>query len=73
MGAWGFLSKWLRPMGFNLISRPFSSSPATGSYAFHKIRQQKIIDKVFGECVCERSKKECKMLCLGSLPGEIQI
>jgi 2-oxoglutarate dehydrogenase E1 component len=73
MGAWGFLSKWLRPMGFNLISRPFSSSPATGSYEFHKIRQKKIIDKVFGECVCERSKKECKMLCLGSVPGEIQL
>ncbi len=73
MGAWGFLSKWLRPLGFSLISRPFSSSPATGSYELHKLRQQKLIDKLFGECQCERSKIECKMLCLGSTPDYVQL
>jgi 2-oxoglutarate dehydrogenase E1 component len=73
MGAWGFLSKWLRPMGFTLISRPFSSSPAAGSSELHKLRQKKIIDKLFGECVCERKNKECKMLCLGSTPENIQL
>lgn len=73
MGAWGFLSKWLRPMGFTLISRPFSSSPATGSYELHKLRQQKLIDKLFKDCQCERSKNECKMLCLGSTPDYIQL
>jgi 2-oxoglutarate dehydrogenase E1 component len=73
MGAWGFLSKWLRPMDFTLVSRPFSSSPAAGSSALHKLRQKKIIDKLFGECVCERNSKECKMLCLGSTPENIQL
>jgi 2-oxoglutarate dehydrogenase E1 component len=73
MGAWAFVSRWLRPMGFKLISRPLSTSPATGSYILHKQRQQKIFDKVFGDCECDKSHDECKMLCLGALPNEIQL
>jgi 2-oxoglutarate dehydrogenase E1 component len=73
MGAWNFLSKWLRPLNYNLVSRPFSSSPATGSHTLHMLRRNKIFEKLFNECVCERSKKECKMLCLGSTPENIQL
>jgi len=73
MGAWSFLSKWLRPLSFKLVSRPFSSSPAAGSYEMHKLRHKKIMDKVFGDCVCERNSNECKMICLGSTPNEIQL
>ncbi len=73
MGPWGFLSKWLRPMGFALVSRPFSSSPASGSFELHKQRKLKIIEKLFGDCVCERKNKECKMICLGSTPENIQL
>ncbi len=73
MGAWSFLSKWLRPLGFRLVSRPFSSSPSTGSYDLHKLRHIKLIEKLFGECNCQRSKDECKMLCLGATPSNIQL
>jgi len=73
MGPWMFLSKWLRPLHFRLISRPFSSSPAAGSYSLHKLRQKKLIDKLFGECHCERTKVECKMICLGATSNEIQL
>lgn len=67
MGAWPSLSRWLRGMSFRLIARPFSSSPAAGTFVLHTMRQQKILDKVFGDCQCNRLKEECKMICLGDI------
>lgn len=66
MGPWTFLSKFLLPRKFLLIARPVSSSPASGSFILHKKRFQKLIEKLFGSCVCERSKNECKMICMDS-------
>lgn len=66
MGAWPFLSKILKPKGFKLIARPVSSSPSTGSIVMHKQRFSKLIDKLFGGCVCDRKHNECKMVCMNS-------
>jgi 2-oxoglutarate dehydrogenase E1 component len=66
MGAWKYVSQWLKQFDFKVIARPVSSSPATGSYEFHKLRHAKLIEKAFGECKCERSKIECKMICLSA-------
>ena len=66
MGAWNYVSQWLKVIGFMVVARPISSSPATGSYEMHKLRHRKLLDKAFGECVCERSNMECKMVCLHS-------
>lgn len=67
MGAWEFIRKHIEP-GFNVkvIARPASGSPATGSSKFHVIRQQKIIDKVFEECICPYLDEECEMVCIGN-------
>jgi len=67
MGAWPFLSKILKPKGFTIIARPVSSSPATGSIVLHKQRLSKLIDKLFGNCVCDRNHSECKMICMNSI------
>jgi hypothetical protein len=48
------------------VARPASGSPATGSSRFHAIRQQKIIDKSFAECVCPAVNDECRMICIGN-------
>ncbi len=67
MGAWEFVRKNMEP-DFNLrvIARPASGSPATGSSKFHVIRQQKIMDKVFEECICPYLNEECEMVCIGN-------
>ncbi len=67
MGAWEFIQNTLLPLiNIKVISRPASGSPATGSGKFHIIRQQKIIDKVFEQCICPYIKDECKMACIGN-------
>ncbi|MCK5784065.1 MAG: hypothetical protein KAH06_06435, partial [Desulfobacterales bacterium] len=45
MGPWEFIRKEMKDVQFELIARPASGSPATGSPKFHAIRQQKIVDK----------------------------
>lgn len=66
MGAWNFLHKNVKTISLNVISRPASGSPATGSSKFHEISQQKIIDKAFQKCDCPMLEKECAMICIGN-------
>jgi 2-oxoglutarate dehydrogenase E1 component len=67
MGAWEFIFNLLsNDINIKVISRPASGSPATGSFKFHIIRQQKIIDKVFDQCECPYLEDECKMVCIGN-------
>lgn len=63
MGAWQFIRRNLPDVNWKPVTRPDSGSPATGSPQFHKVRQKKIIEKVFGECDCPRLEKECRMTC----------
>ena len=66
MGSWSFVSQQVRSVPLRLVARPASGSPATGSPRFHKVRQEKIIQKTFEECQCERKLAECRMLCIGN-------
>jgi 2-oxoglutarate dehydrogenase E1 component len=63
MGAWSFLMRHLKGLAVLLVARPESGSPASGSSKIHKLRQQKIIDKAFGENCCEKRLEECQMYC----------
>lgn len=63
MGAWSYISRNFRDVNLTMVARPDSGSPATGSPKFHKIRQEKIIEKTFGKCECNRVKEECRMIC----------
>ncbi|MDT8309170.1 MAG: 2-oxoglutarate dehydrogenase E1 component [Bacteroidales bacterium] len=63
MGAWSFFSRHFRSREIRMIARPDSGAPATGSGHLHKIRQQKIIEKTFSVCKCDRVKEECRMIC----------
>ncbi len=63
MGAWTYLSRNFKEVPLRLISRPDSSSPATGSSQLHKQQQRKLIEKAFGECNCTRQKQDCRMIC----------
>ncbi len=47
MGAWSYLLRVWRKQNLNLISRPESASPATGSHAQHEKEQKEIIRLVF--------------------------
>ncbi|MCD4729229.1 MAG: hypothetical protein K8R74_01420 [Bacteroidales bacterium] len=66
MGAWPFIHMDLDDVPLKLIARPASGSPATGSSKFHFIRQRKIIEKTFQECICPNLEKDCKMICIGN-------
>ena len=67
MGAWNFIYESLaNQIPVKLIARPASGSPATGSGKFHVIRQQKILDKVLGECNCPYLEDSCQMACIGN-------
>ena len=33
---------------------------------FHFVRQRKIVEKTFLECICPNLEKECKMVCIGN-------
>ena len=67
MGAWSFISSNYKIKGIRVIARPPSASPATGASKFHKIQQQKIIEKAFEECNCENVCNECMQLCVTTL------
>jgi 2-oxoglutarate dehydrogenase E1 component len=66
MGAWPFIHMEFTDVPLKVISRPASGSTATGSNKFHYIRQRKIIEKAFHECVCPNLEYECKMVCIGN-------
>ena len=66
MGAWPFMHLEFKEVPLKVIARPVSGSPSTGSSEFHKLRQRKIIDKTFEQCLCPNVKKECKMVCIGN-------
>ncbi len=66
MGPWEFIRKTMDEITFEMIARPASGSPATGSPKFHAIRQRKIIDKAFFECECPYIYDDCQMVCIGN-------
>ena len=66
MGAWYFISQYFPDISLQVVARPASGSPATGSSKFHIIRQKKIIEKSFQECNCPMVKEECRMICIGN-------
>jgi len=47
MGAWSFLLRKWKGVDIELIARPSSGSPASGSPKVHESRQQAIMDKLF--------------------------
>ncbi len=55
MGAWNFVLGKTRkyPVAIDVIARPASGSPATGSPVSHGLRHQAIIDKLFSNKVKE--------------------
>ena len=63
MGAWPFIKTHLDIPELAVVCRPMSGSPATGLLEVHKLRQQKILDKVFKRCNCENSDVYCSMKC----------
>jgi 2-oxoglutarate dehydrogenase E1 component len=66
MGAWPFIHLEFKEVPLKLIARPASGSPATGSSKFHFVRQRKLIEKTFEECICPNLEKDCKMVCIGN-------
>jgi 2-oxoglutarate dehydrogenase E1 component len=66
MGPWPFMHLEFNDIPLKVIARPASGSPATGSTKFHNVRQRKIIEKAFHECICPNIDKECKMVCIGN-------
>jgi len=67
MGAWPFISSELKDLDLQIISRPATGSPATGSIKFHQMQQRKIIEKLFDECgTCPRVGTDCHMACIGN-------
>lgn len=68
MGPYDFFRKQFEDddIHFQLVARPASGSPATGSAKFHALRYQKIVDKVFNVCDCPYLQDDCKMVCIGN-------
>jgi 2-oxoglutarate dehydrogenase E1 component len=67
MGAWPFIRSELDYLDLQIISRPATGSPATGSIKFHQMQQRKIIEKLFDECgSCPRVGTDCHMACIGN-------
>lgn len=63
MGAWSFIQRNVKDVNLLLVARPESGSPATGSPKLHAERQQKIREKAFHECQCNRVNATCRMVC----------
>lgn len=66
MGAWPFMMQYFPDVKLDVVARPASGSPATGSPKFHQLRQRKVIEKSFRECDCPMVNKECRMICIGN-------
>jgi 2-oxoglutarate dehydrogenase E1 component len=63
MGAWSYIMQELYQYKLRVVARPASGSPAVGLNSQHKIQQQKLIDKSFGICDCERQNVFCNLQC----------
>jgi len=63
MGAWPFIKTHFEELNFSAVCRPESGSPASGLLEVHKLRQQKILDRIFKRCNCENSDIYCTMSC----------
>jgi 2-oxoglutarate dehydrogenase E1 component len=63
MGAWSFVQRIYKEFDFLPVCRSASGSPAAGLVEIHKLRQKKILDKVFHQCNCERANIYCGMQC----------
>ena len=63
MGAWSFVNRIYKDYNFLPICRHASGSPATGLMEIHKLRQHKILDKVFKLCNCHRLERFCGIEC----------
>ncbi len=63
MGAWPFINRKLKTIDLILVSRPESGSPATGLQHLHLIRKNKILEKIFRKCNCDKLLKYCGMQC----------
>jgi 2-oxoglutarate dehydrogenase E1 component len=66
MGAWTYMMQYFPVVELDVVARPASGSPATGSPKFHQLRQRKVIEKSFRECDCPMVDKECRMICIGN-------
>ncbi len=66
MGAWTFMLQHFPEVRLNVVARPASGSPATGSPKFHILRQRKVVEKSFRACDCPMVNKECRMICIGN-------
>lgn len=56
MGAWAFILRTLRTYHPEVIARPLSASPATGSYKQHYKQQAELMDKLASIPVVESGK-----------------
>ena len=63
MGALPFIKTHFEELNFSAVCRPESGSPASGLLEVHKLRQQKILDRIFKRCNCENSDIYCTMSC----------
>ncbi len=63
MGAWPFIKTHFEELNLFTVCRPESGSPASGLLEVHKLRQQKILDKIFKRCNCENTDVYCTMSC----------
>ncbi|GAB4327842.1 MAG: 2-oxoglutarate dehydrogenase E1 component [Bacteroidales bacterium] len=66
MGAWPYIHLEFKEVDLKVIARPASGSTAAGTSQFHQLRQRKIVEKTFEECVCPNLDKECSMVCIGN-------
>ena len=63
MGAWPFIKNALPVEDLIAVCRPASGSPSAGLLEIHKIRQQKILSKIFKRCECDNLEVYCSMKC----------
>ncbi len=63
MGAWPYIKIHFEELKLAAICRPESGSPSSGLLEIHKLRQQKILDRIFKRCNCENSDVYCTMSC----------
>jgi len=63
MGIWNYFRLNADIPNILGICRPSSGSTAPGLYELHKIQQQKIIDKAFKKCTCNKLDEYCYMSC----------
>lgn len=49
MGAWSHLLRKLRQVNLEIVARPASGAPATGSGQRHRIEQARLLDRAFAD------------------------